>query len=173
MGNTPIRVLINISRKSSYWSEAWQSTEDVIIAALKLMIEHEVVEADAQMSYLFLARERWNKRVFIVFDIFNDRYDAATAHLPGQNDLPVTMVLLSERQKSVSCSPGTQINNKVNKDIRDIHDSMGQGSKPPFTVDHADGQVPYYPNPRCCTVSNPPIAMHDSTGSLSPNMHGR
>jgi len=156
MENAPIRVLINVSRKNSYWSEAWQSPKKVIFAALELM-GIKVAERDM----LFLAKERWNKRVYIVIDIFNDRYDSTTAHLLGQNDLPVIMVLLNERENSVCHSPGTQISNKVNKDIRDVHDAMGIGSRPPFTVDHANGHVPCYPNPRSCTLSNQPNALLD------------
>jgi hypothetical protein len=51
----------------------------------------------------------------------------------------VIMVRLSN-DKSVYL-PGLQIENKVDQEIRDIHDSTGFRSQPPFIVDHTDVKV--------------------------------
>jgi hypothetical protein len=103
----------------------------------------------------FLATERWDIRTYIVFDVFHDSYDPDNAHLPGENDLPVISVFLS--QKESASIAGRPIANKVNRDIRALHNATGPGSRPPFFVDHADGQVPFYPNPR--TSHTPSITL--------------
>lgn len=119
--------------------------------ALRLMQEEQLIPLDVQnhpSTIRVLAKERWDLRTFIVFDIFHDTYNPDTAHLPGQNDLPVISVFLS---KSESASvAGTPMMNKINSDIRAIHRATGPGSRPPFIVDHSEGRVPYYPNPRTC-----------------------
>lgn len=97
-------------------------------------------------AVMFLAKERWDSRIFIVFDVFHDTYDPDTAHLPGHGDLPVISVCF-DRKESASIA-GTPMKNQVNVDIRALHNSTGIGSKPPFEVDHANGKVPFYPNPR-------------------------
>jgi hypothetical protein len=86
-------------------------------------------------SVLFLAKEKWDLRGFIVFDMFNDGYDPDKAHLEEQNNLSVISVFQNER---VSVA-GKPLAEKVNKDIRDLHNSTGLGSRPPFSADHADG----------------------------------
>lgn len=43
---------------------------------------------------------------------------------------------------------GRPMENKVNGDIRALHNATGLGSRPPFEIDHSDGKVPFYPNPR-------------------------
>lgn len=91
-------------------------------------------------------------RIYIVFDLFHDAYNPDKAHLPSEYDLPVISVFLSQ-QESASIA-GRPMANKVNSDIRALHNATGLGSRPPFFVDHADGKVPFYPNPRTsCTPS--------------------
>ncbi|POR36999.1 Uncharacterized protein TPAR_02801 [Tolypocladium paradoxum] len=144
----PKRVLVSVSRKSPYWTSAWTSSEEVIRVALQLMKENNMVSLapDDPSSYLFLAKERWDSQTYLVFDIFHDTYDPDNAHLPGQNDLSVISVFLHQKE-SVS-DAGKMLENKVNKDLRSLHNSTGLGSRPPFTVDHADGMWPTYLNPR-------------------------
>jgi hypothetical protein len=146
------RVAIIVSKRSPHWLKAWASSDEVIAIALKLIHEERLIEFDAQndaSAVRVLAKERWDLRTYIVFDVFHHAYDPDNAHLQGQNELPVILVFLG-REESASVA-GTPIANKVNNDIRTIHDATGPGSRPPFVVDHKDGKVPFYPNPRSCT----------------------
>ncbi|KAJ4315791.1 hypothetical protein N0V84_008195 [Fusarium piperis] len=152
---SPKRVLIAVSRRSPHWVKAWASSEELITVALGLMQEKQLISRDTRndpRAIKFLATERWDMRTYIVFDIFYDTYDPEKAHLQGENDLPVISVFLG--QKESAGIAGRPMANKVNSDIRALHNSTGPGSRPPFFVDHADGKVPFYPNPRTsCTQS--------------------
>lgn len=96
MGNSkPWRVLVSVSSRNPHYSEAWTSCQEVINIALQLIREKSLIAFDADdPRYQVLATERWNMRVYIVFDIFNELYDPDTAHLPGQNDISVISVFL-------------------------------------------------------------------------------
>jgi len=149
------RVLIVVSRKSRHWLKAWTSSEELITIALGVLQQDELISSDAQSDssvIKLLATERWDLRTFIVFDIFHDTYDPDTAHLPGHNDLPVISVFLGRHEKASIA--GKPMENKVNNDIRALHDATGLGSRPPFIVDHAEGKVPFYSNPRTCIRSH-------------------
>ena len=97
---------------------------------------------------LYVARERWGIRTHVVFDIFNTVYDPDAAHLEGQNDLPVIGVFFTRGDAVTVSDAGLPVANRVNKEIRDIHDLEGPGSRPPFSIDHANGNIPTYPKPR-------------------------
>lgn len=145
------RVLILVSRKSPHWVAAWESSEELVTIALNILEEKGFLpSSDAagnnHSEIRFLAKERWDLRTFIVFDIFHDTYNPDTAHLAGQDNLPV--ILVSFGKKETASVAGTPMRNKVNSDIRALHNSTGPGSRPPFAVDHADGHVPFYTNPR-------------------------
>ncbi|KAJ2892368.1 hypothetical protein MKZ38_009944 [Zalerion maritima] len=152
-GRAAKRVLIVVSRTSPHWFKAWTSSEELITIALELMQEKQLISLDTQNDasvIRFLAKERWDLRTFIVFDIFHDTYNPDEAHLPDQNDLPVISVFLG--QKESTSIAGRPMANKVNSDIRALHNATGPGSRPPFAIDHIDGKVPFYPNPRTsCT----------------------
>jgi len=153
MGNTePRRVLVSVSRKSPHYSNAWTSCQEVIHVALRVMSEQGMIAStpDDVLQYQLLATERWDLRTYIVFDMFNELYDPDTAHLPGRNDLPVISVFLHGSGKQDASTAGKPIESWVNREIRDIHNSTGPQSRPPFKIDHANGNVPYYPNPRTC-----------------------
>lgn len=146
-GRAPKRVLILVSRKSPHWVAAWDSSEELLPIALNILEEKEFIPSDAHSAARFLAKERWDLRTFIVFDIFHDTYNPHTAHLAGQDNLPVILVSFRKKEETASIA-GTPMRNKANSDIRALHNSTGPGSRPPFAVDHADGQVPFYTNPR-------------------------
>jgi hypothetical protein len=150
-GKAAKRVAIIVSKRSPHWLKAWASSDEVIAIALKLVHEEGLIEFDAQndaSAVRVLAKERWDLRTYIVFDVFHHTYEPDNAHLRGQNDLPVISVFLGAKEcASVAATP---MANKVNKDIRTIHDATGPGSRPPFVVDHKDGKVPFYSNPRSC-----------------------
>jgi len=142
----PTRVVVNASNKGQHWAKAWDSPEEVINIALGLIKESNLISLDDEpLEPRFLVKERWNARTFIVFDIFHDLYDPDTAHI-DQKDLPVILVYLSEK-KSVNLAVGG-MGKVINDKIREIHNDTGLGSRPPFTVDHIDGKVPRYYNPR-------------------------
>lgn len=143
------RVLIVVSPASRCWSKAWTSSKELITIALRVLQQEELIPSDAHSDsspITLLATERWDLRTFIVFDIFHDTYDPDTAHLPGCNDLPVVWVFFGRDERANVA--GKPMENKVNNDIRALHDATGLGSRPPFVVDHADGKVPVYLNPR-------------------------
>lgn len=143
------RVVIIVSKRSPHWLKAWASAEEMVTIALRLMQEQQLIPPGVQdhpSTIRVLAKERWDLRTFIVFDIFHDTYNPDTAHLPGQNDLPVISVFLGKNESVTVAGP--QLMNKVNGDIRAIHNATGPGSRPPFVVDHSEGKVPFYPNPR-------------------------
>ncbi|POR38381.1 Uncharacterized protein TPAR_01432 [Tolypocladium paradoxum] len=143
------RVLIDVSPRSRHWTDAWIASEQVVAVALRAIqdkVSDKVpFDTDTEHDCRLLAIERWNNRTHIVCDIFHDTYDPDAAHLPGQNSLPVIMVSLGKTETVCASSP---VGKTVNDAIRKLHDSFGWGSRPPFKVDHADGKVPYYANPR-------------------------
>jgi hypothetical protein len=143
------RVLIVVSRKSPHWIKAWTSSEELIVSAIEVMLEKQLIPSDTRddpSTITFLAKERWDWRTFVVFDMFHDAYDPDSAHLPGHNDLPVISAFFG--QKVSASIAGRPMENKVNSDLRALHNVTGLGSRPPFVVDHADGKVPFYSNPR-------------------------
>jgi hypothetical protein len=155
---TPERVLVDVSRTSQYWSEAWTFSERVISIALEVLKEQYfngepgVGEACLPKHARFLAKDRWDTHTYLVFDLFHDSYDSTRAHLPGQNELPVILVSLRGNKKTAARA-GKMIENRVNRDIENLHNWTGIGSQPPFSVDHADGKSPVYPRPRLSSAN--------------------
>lgn len=90
-------------------------------------------------------KERFDARTFLVFDIFSDLYDPDTAH-EDQTDFNAVLVSLSENQ-TVNPIPEGMVKD-INRMVRDIHNDTGLGSRPPFSVDHANGKIPRYGKPR-------------------------
>ncbi|KND93255.1 hypothetical protein TOPH_02395 [Tolypocladium ophioglossoides CBS 100239] len=145
----PKRVLVVVSPKSPHWHAAWDSSDELVAVAFALLQQTQLIPQDAQndsSTVRLLAKERWDVRRFLVFDLFHKTYNADTAHQADQDDLPVISVFFGKKE-SISAA-GRPMANKVNADIRAIHNSTGLGSRPPFEVDHADGKVPFYNNPR-------------------------
>lgn len=148
------RVLIIVSRRSPHWQKAWTYSEELIPTALRILRDMHLIPPDTPndpSAITFLAKERWDSRIFLVFDMFHDTYDPGKAHLSGQNNLLVLSVSLGQRE-SASIA-GRPMQNKVNSDIRALHNATGLGRRPPSDVDQSEGRVPFYPNPR--TSSNP------------------
>lgn len=145
------RVFISVSRSSPLFNAAWENPESVVADAFRLVQRHGLVSTGlGPASTRLVAVERWN-RIHLVFDIGHGAYDAATAHLPEENNLTVLAVYFSGKggngTETASLAPG-MLANKVNRKVQDIHDWTGIGSQPPFITDHANGKVPIYPNPR-------------------------
>lgn len=154
MASDAKRVIISVSSKSPYWSEAWESSFEVCQVALELIEKSKLISFDTGElpKSKFLVKERWNVRTFVVFDIFHDAYDPDEAHLPGHNDLPVIVVYLG--QKTSTSVASSLVEGEVNRRVREIHDVTGLGSRPPFSIDHMDGNVPCYTNPRTKVASS-------------------
>ncbi|KAI6350993.1 hypothetical protein MCOR25_010226 [Pyricularia grisea] len=144
---TPIRVAVAVSSKSPHWTTAWEHPDEIIQMATKYLREKDIIKTDDSTPF-FLAKERYATRIMLVFDLFHESYDSESAHVAEQNKLSVSMVSLSTEIVLVNTT--RYIQDEVNESIRLLHDLHGFGSRPPFTVDHAHGNIPTYPNPRWC-----------------------
>lgn len=104
--------------------------------------------AEMEASGKILVVERWGPFTHIVFDIFHADYDSETAHHLGQlqNELPVIYTWLSDGETVQNATKG--IAHKVNEGVRQMHGDHTAGVQPPFFVDHSDGKVPLFWNPR-------------------------
>ena len=144
------RVFVSVSPKSPHYNVAWKSPDEMVRIALALIKERDLITLDNAPAPLLLGIERWH-RIHLVFDIYNHLYDPDRAHLPNQNDLRVIEVYLSGvhgEGKAIVRDADKRRETEVNEKIRELHDWNGIGSKPPFIADHANGNVPTYPNPR-------------------------
>ncbi|PSN59585.1 hypothetical protein BS50DRAFT_626545 [Corynespora cassiicola Philippines] len=141
------RIFVSISNKSIHWSRAWNYSDEVVEKAVARVTTNSAAlcSADAPPQIRILVKERWTSRLWIVFDIFNKEYDPGQAHLPGVNDLPVIIVSFGEND---IVSTSKLLEDQVNDSIRQAHDNHGVGSEPPFVIDHTNGQIPTYSNPR-------------------------
>ena len=111
-----------------------------------LKYNHLLEEAyDDQPELKLLAKQKWETRVFLVFDISIPSYDPSRGHLPEQNKLPVAIVRLGEKVQAYTANPTIQ--NRVNLDVARAHNDHGMSSLPPFTTDYTSGP-PLYLNPR-------------------------
>jgi hypothetical protein len=143
------RVFVSISPKSQFWPLAGDSAAAIVGIALDLAKKHGLVEPEAHDPRL-LVEERWGPRTHIVFDLHHDDYDADTAHLPGHNHLPVVVVFLSASESAQAASK--LLEDRVNREVGEIHGSHTAGVQPPFIVDHTGGKIPCYPSPRAVCI---------------------
>ncbi|KAE8150250.1 hypothetical protein BDV25DRAFT_172289 [Aspergillus avenaceus] len=143
----PLRVLVTISHKSTYWEQSWSASEDLLPVAFEVLKSNQLLRGSYshQPTIKLLAKQRWATQLFLVFDIANTSYDPETGHLLEQNQLPVAIVRLGKTVQAYSAGPPVQ--NKINKDIARIHNHNGINSLPPFAVDYTIGP-PLYTNPR-------------------------
>ncbi|KAK4097011.1 hypothetical protein N658DRAFT_489537 [Parathielavia hyrcaniae] len=144
---TARRIFVSISPKSPFWFLACESAEALVDLALGLVKKKGLVEPDDECDPRFLVEERWGLRTHIVFDINHRDYDSNTAHLPRQiNNLPVAIVSLNRTESVQTASK--LLEDKINSEVRKIHGAHAVGIEPPFIVDHTEGKIPCYPNPR-------------------------
>lgn len=149
-----IRVLVKISRESSYFDTAWMYHDDLILAVVTILEEQGMIHKDTHKdlsSLLAVAIDRYDTRIFFVFDIYNLEYNFGEAHLPGKNNLPVIAVSLSQKGNSTYTMAGPMAN-IVNENIRSLHNLNGTHGELPFREDHANGCWPSYSKPRNCTA---------------------
>ncbi|EED21224.1 conserved hypothetical protein [Talaromyces stipitatus ATCC 10500] len=149
----PLRVLTIVSNKSPAWE---QSPEGIIQFALRVIAEnnlYDVTEISVSNTKL-LAIQYYRVRKMFVFDISNESYDPAKGHLPEENELPVVVIHLSNRNIASRPHPGECA--RINETVRYLHDANGFGSTPPFVENHTSGTPPNYPNPRSLRRSGAP-----------------
>jgi hypothetical protein len=81
-GRAAKRALIIVSRRSPHWPKAWTLSEELVTIALGVMQKKQLIPLDVQSNnhsaITFLAKERWDLRMFIVFDLFHDTYTTLT-----------------------------------------------------------------------------------------------
>jgi hypothetical protein len=149
----PLRVLTIVSNKSQIWE---QSPEEIIPFTLQVIAEKRLYDVTgiSVSDTTLLAIQCYCTRKMFVFDILNERYDAAKGHLPEENNLPVIVIHLSNR--NIASQPHPEECARINETIRYLHDANGFGSTPPFVEDHTSGTPPNYPNPRSLSRSVPP-----------------
>ncbi|KAH8762064.1 hypothetical protein F5883DRAFT_561656 [Diaporthe sp. PMI_573] len=138
------RILISISSKSSHWGQIRESPEEAIRIAEDLIKKENIISQWGEPK--LLVEERWGRRTHIVFDILHNDYRPEEAHLPGHGNLPVIAVWLSNTEAVQTATMGIQ--KKVNSEVREVHRLFGYGSEPPFFIDHSDGKVPLFMDPR-------------------------
>lgn len=154
------RIFVSFSSKSAHWPQTSEPQISEAQISGAQISESAKVAVDIAMDLIkkeegiiprtgepkILVEERWGSRTHIVFDLLHDTYNPEDAHLPGHGDLPVIAVWLSGKEAVQVATPGLQT--KVNHEIRDTHRKFGEGSKPPFFIDHSGGKVPMFVNPR-------------------------
>lgn len=143
----PLRVVVVISNKSTSWDQAWSASEETLPTAYQALLDNNLIHRPSGHAPLMrlLAKQRYQTRVFLVFDIDHTSYDPAVAHFPNENKLPVAIVRLSRKVQAYPANPPMQ--NRVNKDIAQEHNYHGINSVPPFLTDYTIGP-PLYVNPR-------------------------
>jgi len=150
----PRRVYVKVSNESPYFDVVWTCYNEIILAVVAILKEEKMIHEDAannSSSFRALAIDRYNTRIFVVFDIHNLKYNFEDAHLEGKNNLPVIAVSLSrERNHVFTASP--LLMNTVNESIRRLHDINGFHGELPFREDHAKGCWPSYSEPRSCKL---------------------
>src|SRR4051794_3478623 len=112
---SPVRVLVIISNRSPHWGSAWQDPEKIIEIATEAVKASKLCPPKDDPSILFLAKEKWHHRIFIVYDIGNDNYDAATAHKPDQNTITVISVRFGTKTSATFATPAIRL--EVNRTI--------------------------------------------------------
>lgn len=147
------RIFVSVSRKSPHFTAAWEDSQTVVHAAIDVLKETNSIP-DATLAALnprLLVVERWS-RIHLVFDILHEAYKPENAHLPNQYDIPTIAVFLFSQKDKTSVrhatAAGSKLREEVNEQVRIFHNLTGLGSQPPFFVDHANGNVPHFRNPR-------------------------
>ena len=148
MEEPPIRILIDVRGSARTRQEAWDEPQKTITKVLEHLGYNRLVSPDNKYdtpNCRFIAVERWDSLVYIVFDLFHIQYNPDNAHLRGNNELPVRVV--RQRDKSIKTKEPHAIG-RVSEQLRDIHDMHGWEKGPPYKIDHANGAYPVYRSPR-------------------------
>jgi hypothetical protein len=145
-GVAPVRVLVTIGNRSPHWDSAWLEPHKITAIATEAVKSSKLCPLRDEPSILLLATEKWHNQIFIVYDIDNHTYNAATAHKPDQNTCAVIFVRLGRNATTTFATPSTR--QEVNRSVASMHNVNGVGSVPPFEEDHTGCDPPTYPDPR-------------------------
>ncbi|OAA51464.1 hypothetical protein NOR_00057 [Metarhizium rileyi] len=155
---SPLRVLIIVKQRSrSLWQEAWDQPQGIISKVLIHLKYDSLVSTDSEYNSpdcRFIAVERWDSVVFIVFDLFNVDYNYLDAHLDGKNELPVMTVRVSQGDNAcIFKTRRVEATKRLGDEIRRLHDKHGWTESLPYKIDHANGVYPIYFNPRSLSTN--------------------
>lgn len=142
----PLRVLVIVSQRSSLYSTARDSPEELIPLATRLLKRNALRGPSDPSETRLLAVQKWRSRTFLVFDIANSDYDVVLGHLPEHNQLPVVVTHFSKKKSAYVANPW--VSRRVNHDIAMLHNANGFDAVPPFMEDHSLGKPPAYYSPR-------------------------
>lgn len=135
------RVLIDIHPQSTYRKLGWDKPRILIGIALETLKMQNLIPSETQNEepdIRLLIKKITRKITRIVFDIFHDTYDAAQAHLYGQD--PSVLIVSMHRKERVKAYPANSLQElKVNFEIRFLHNRYGIDSQPPFSEDSRQG----------------------------------
>ncbi len=143
------RIFVVVTRAHKHWKTAWDAPKEVVAAAFQLVHQAHLVPPETRSNsstVRLLVRVRGDTVRCLIFDIFHTSYDAATAHLPGRDELPLITVLLDSAE-TVNVK-GPEDARGINASVRNTHNEAGVGSLPPFTADYTNGRSPVYGHPR-------------------------
>ncbi|KAH7324257.1 hypothetical protein B0I35DRAFT_423808 [Stachybotrys elegans] len=86
---SPTRILVIVKHKHlDGWKQAWDEPQKIITCVLKKLHYDHLISLDDtydSSDCRFIAVERWDPLVFLVFDLFNVEYNHLDAHLAGKN----------------------------------------------------------------------------------------
>lgn len=92
-----------------------------------------------------LAVQKWTQLTALVFDVFHDGYDLATAHIKA--DLPVLHVDYDRGHSYVSVA-SHEFREVVNDHVAAQHNTHGWEGEPPYFEDETRATPPLYGHPR-------------------------
>jgi hypothetical protein len=135
----PTRILVTVHKRSPYWSTAWSDPDQISTIATQAVKDEKLRKKTDDR--LLLVIQKWDHAIYLVLDVGNELYDAASGHQPEQNTLPVITVDFGTRVKTGYAPP--PVRNRVNREVAILHNVNGIGSVPPFTEDHTNGSPEY------------------------------
>ncbi|KZZ90239.1 hypothetical protein AAL_07340 [Moelleriella libera RCEF 2490] len=155
MDEAPLRLLVIVKRGPEVWQQAWDEPQKIITRVLKRLKYNSLISPNNvydSPECRFMAVSRWDSVVFLVCDLFNFDYNHETAHLEGNNELPVKVVRVRQHRSRdgivIKARAPPQAIARVGEALRDFHRSNGWDVYPPFKVDHANGVWPVYTHSR-------------------------
>ncbi|KAJ0417891.1 hypothetical protein BJY00DRAFT_288865 [Aspergillus carlsbadensis] len=141
-----IRIIINIPTETLAPDNYLDSASDLIRPFTEIWEEHHLVRK--------IVVDVYPRHAYIVIDINNNRYDFKIAHLQTFT-VPVHILRLSRKSKDWSFFRRELEDQRVAKDIAELHRCNGQ-KQPPFFADHIRGSI--YLSPRTPLDVGGPVA---------------